>query len=183
MPIAFPILTSRLTIRPMQLGDAEGLLAVYGDQHTMQHLVSSASELPATVAEARTWVQTKVDLFGTDGQLSLWTVLHTATGRIVGDVGLQHEDYGWGPMVGLGGRGNREFWRQGLGLEAALATLAAGFEQLDLAAVGAETAPDNRPARSLLSRLGLRPAGANPDGWPVYVITRDQWQERWTGRG
>ena len=154
VPIAFPILTPRLTIRPMRLGDAEPLLAVYGDQDTMQHLVSSASELPGTVAEARAWVQTKVDLFRTDGQLSLWTVLHTATGRIVGDVGLQHEDYGWGPMVGLGGRGNREFWRQGLGLEAALATLAAGFEQLDLPGGGRRDGP----------RQPVRPGACCP-GW------------------
>ena len=97
----------------MQLDDAEALLAVYGDVETMQHL---NSELPATVAEAREWVQTKIDLFDRDDQLSLWTVIHTESGQIVGDVGLQHEDYGSGPVVGLGGRGNRQFWRQGLGL-------------------------------------------------------------------
>ena len=120
VPIRFPIQTARLTIRPMQLDDAEALLAVYGDVETMQHL---NSELPATVAEAREWVQTKIDLFGLDDQLSLWTVLHTESGQIVGDVGLQHEDYGSGPVVGLGGRGNRQFWRQGLGFEAASATI------------------------------------------------------------
>jgi RimJ/RimL family protein N-acetyltransferase len=102
VPIRFPIKTPRLTIRPMQLDDAEALLAVYGDVETMQHL---NSELPATVAEAREWVQTKIDLFDSDGQLSLWTVIHTESGQIVGDVGLQHDDYGSGPVVGLGGRG------------------------------------------------------------------------------
>ena len=43
-------------------------------------------------AEAREWVQTKIDLFDRDDQLSLWTVIHTESGQIVGDVGLQHED-------------------------------------------------------------------------------------------
>ena len=113
--IRFPIKTPRLTIRPMRLDDAEALLAVYGDVETMQHL---NSELPATVDAAREWVQTKIDLFDRDGQLSLWTVIRTESGQIVGDVGLQHEDYGSGPVVGLGGRGNRQFWRQGLGFEA-----------------------------------------------------------------
>ena len=83
----------------MRPDDAEALLAVYGDVETMQHL---NSELPATVDEAREWVQTKIDLFNRDGQLSLWTVIHTESGQIVGDVGLQHEDYGSGPVVGLG---------------------------------------------------------------------------------
>ena len=104
VPIRFPITTTRLTIRPMRLDDAEALLAVYGDVETMQHL---NSELPATVDEAREWVQTKIDLFERDDQLSLWTVMHTESGQIVGDVGLQHDDYGSGPVVGIGGRGNR----------------------------------------------------------------------------
>jgi RimJ/RimL family protein N-acetyltransferase len=172
VPIRFPIQTARLTIRPMQLDDAEALLAVYGDVETMQHL---NSELPSTVAEAREWVQTKIDLFGLDDQLSLWTVLHTESGQIVGDVGLQHEDYGSGPVVGIGGRGNRHFWRQGMGFEAASATIDAGFGQLELGVIGAETRPENLPAQALLTKLGMQPAGTNPQGWPVYVITREQW--------
>ena len=87
MPIRFPIRTARLTIRPMRLDDAEALLAVYGDFDTMQHL---SSDLPATVAEAREWVQAKFALFDKDDQLSLWTVTQTESGQIVGDVGLQH---------------------------------------------------------------------------------------------
>jgi RimJ/RimL family protein N-acetyltransferase len=172
MPIRFPIKTARLTIRPMRIDDAEALLAVYGDLETMQHL---SANLPATVAEAGEWVQAKIALFDRDDQLSLWTVIHAESGQIVGDVGLQHEDYGWGPVVGLGGRGNRQFWRQGLGFEAAYATIAAGFEQFDLPAIGAETRPENLPAQGLLNRLGLRPAGTNSQGWPVYMITRGEW--------
>ena len=172
VPIRFPIKTPRLTIRPMQLDDAAALLAVYGDLETMQHL---SSDLPATVAEAREWVQTKIDLFDRDDQLSLWTVIHTESGQIVGDVGLQHEDYGSGSVVGLGGRGNRQFWRKGLGFEAASATIAAGFQQLDLSAIGAETQTENLPAQALLTRLGLQLAGTNTQGWPVYLITREDW--------
>lgn len=159
----------------MRLDDAEALLAVYGDVETMQHL---NSELPRTVEEAREWVQTKIDLFADDDQLSLWTVIHNESGRIVGDVGLQHEDYGSGPVVGLGGRGNRQFWRKGLGIEAASAAIAAGFEQLNLGAIGAETRPENLPAQALLTKLGMRPAGTNTQGWPVYLITRNGWLAR-----
>jgi RimJ/RimL family protein N-acetyltransferase len=175
VPIRFPIKTARLTIRPMRPDDAEALLAVYGDVETMQHL---NSELPATVDEAREWVQTKIDLFNRDGQLSLWTVIHTESGQIVGDVGLQHEDYGSGPVVGLGGRGNQHFWRQGLGFEAASTTIAVGFEQLDLPAIGAETRPENLPAQALLAKLGMLAAGTNAAGWPVYMITREDWLSR-----
>ena len=156
----------------MRLDDAEALLAVYGDVETMQHL---NSELPATVAEAHEWVQTKIDLFDQDHQLSLWTVILNESRQVVGDVGLQHEDYGSGPVVGLGGRGNRQFWRRGLGFEAANATIAAGFDQLGLSAIGAETRPENLPAQVLLGKLGMRPSGTNTHGWPVFMITREEW--------
>ena len=174
VPIRFPIQTAQLTIRPMRLDDAEALLAVYGDVETMQHL---NSELPATVAEAREWVQTKIDLFDQDNQLSLWTVIHNGSAQIVGDVGLQHEDYGWGPVVGLGGSGNRQFWRKGLGFEAASATIAVGFAELGLPAIGAETRPENLPAQSLLGKLGMQLAGSNTKGWPVFMITREEWSQ------
>jgi RimJ/RimL family protein N-acetyltransferase len=78
VPIRFPIKTLRLIIRPMQLNDAQALLAVYGDAETMQHL---NSELPSNVEEAREWVQTKIDLFDRDGQLSLWTVISLGLGK------------------------------------------------------------------------------------------------------
>ena len=104
----------------------------------------------------------------------LGTVTHNESAQIVGDVGLQHEDYGWGPVVGLGGRGNRQFGRKGLGLEAASATIAVGFAELGLSAIGAETRPENLPAQALLGKLGMRLAGTNAEGWPVFMITREQ---------
>lgn len=173
-PIRFPLVTDRLLIRPMEIDDAEELLAVYGDIQTMQHLTA---DVPTDLDGARAWVRSKVELYAADGQLSLWTVVHRGTGRIVGDVGLQHEDHGQGPIVGLGGRGNREFWRLGLGLEAGGAALAAGFTQLGLDRIGAETAPGNLPAQRLLLRLGMEPAGTNPHGWPLFALTRQRWSE------
>jgi RimJ/RimL family protein N-acetyltransferase len=156
----------------MELADAEELLAVYGDAETMEHLTS---DLPSDIEAARDLVRGKVDLYAADDQLSLWTVIHRESGRIVGDVGLQHEDYGRGPQIGLGGRGNREFWHLGLGFEAAVATLDAGFTQLDLVAIGAETSPGNVLAQRVLGRLGMRRSGTNLRGWPVFRITREDW--------
>ena len=42
-------------------------------------------------------------------------------------------------------------------------------------ATGAETRPENFPAQALLSKLGMQPAGTNAHGWPVYLITRQDW--------
>ena len=151
--IRFPLLTERLRIRPLGLDDAADLLAVYGDPETMQYLTPN---VPTTLEQAREWVQTKIDLFAADGGLSLWAVELRENGRVVGDAGLQWEDYGWGaPEVGIGGRGLRSLWRLGL---------------------GAETAPNNLPAQKLLQRSGFRNVGRNPDGWPVYAISREDFR-------
>jgi [ribosomal protein S5]-alanine N-acetyltransferase len=172
MAIQFPITTARLLIWPMSLDDADGLLAVYGDLETMQYLTP---DVPQDLAGARERVAAKIELYERDGQLSLWTVMHRVDGQIVGDVGLQREDYGDGPVIGLGGRGNRSFWRQGFGVEAAIATIEVGFAQLDLDEIWAETAPGNQAAQALLHRLGMRPVGLGERGWPTYAITREQW--------
>jgi RimJ/RimL family protein N-acetyltransferase len=173
--IPFPVLTARLIIRPMQLSDAAGLFEVYGDADLMQHLTT---DVPKNLAEAEEWVRSKMDLFQAQGGLSLWTVLERETGRVMGDAGLQWEDYGSGPIVGLGGRGARAFWHRGLALEASEACLDVGFRHLDLEEIGAETGPGNVAAQRLLDRLGMRRRGANLDGWPVYVISRDDWEAR-----
>jgi hypothetical protein len=36
--------------------------------------------------------------------------------------------------------------------------------------IGAETRPEN-----VIDQLGLRSAGTNTEGWPVYEITREDW--------
>jgi RimJ/RimL family protein N-acetyltransferase len=154
----------------MRLEDAPELLAVYGDADAMRHLTNDP---PRTLPDAEEWVRSKVELFEADSGLSLWTVEHRATGRVVGDVGLQHEDYGWGPEIGLGGRGSRELWHEGFATEAARACVAAGFAALPVDRICAETAPENVSAQRLLERLGMTLIGQTTVGWPVYAITRD----------
>ncbi len=134
-------------------------------------------DVPTTLEQAREWVQTKIDLFAADGGLSLWAVELRETGRVIGDAGLQWEDYGWEAReIGLGGRGLRSLWRLGLGAEASLACLRAGFDDLGLQRICAETATMNLPAQKLLQRSGFREIGRNAEGWPVYAISREDFQ-------
>lgn len=171
--ITFPLETPRLLVRPLVLADAEDLFEAYGDADAMVHLTP---DVPRDLAGAQEWARAKIELFERDGGLSLWAVVERATGRVIGDCGLQHEDYGWGPEVGLGGRGNRRFWGQGYALEASSACLRAGFDQLGLDRIGAETAPANLPAQRLLRRLGMKLVGTNREGWPVYLAERATWR-------
>ncbi len=169
--LAIPLVTERLLIRPMELDDAGELLEDYQDAETMQHLTT---ERPTDLDGARALVPGKIDLDAADGQLSLWKVILRESGAVVGDVGPQRDDCGGGPEVGLGGRGNKAFCHLGLGREAAVAAIEAGFTQLGLARAGAETSAGNAPARRLLDRVGMRtrgsawcPCGVPPPGCPV----------------
>jgi len=121
-------------------------------------------------------VQTKVDLFDSDDGLSLWVAELRETGGVIGDVGLQWEDYGWGGRdVGIGGRGLRGLWHRGLGGVAAMACLRAGFAALAVERICAETAPDNVGAQKVLRESRFRPIGSNSNGWPVFALTRADW--------
>ena len=164
--VVFPILTERLIIRPLVPEDAEALFQVFGDPQVLKHLGAPAA---ASAKEVRdVWLAPKIDQQRRLG-ISLWAVVESASGMVIGDCGLQ--PYRDTDDVELGGRGGREFWRHGYGFEAARACLAVAFDQLGLRQVVAETAPTNIAAQHLLSKLGFSRSGENPEGWPFYCVT------------
>jgi ribosomal-protein-alanine N-acetyltransferase len=150
--IRLPIETERLRIRPLRLADAEALHELYSDADAMRFLTA---DVPATLAESRAWVQAKIDRFERDDGLSLWAIEQRETGAVVGDVGLQWEDYD-GRVLDLGCRLVPRFWGRGYGLEASGAALAAGFRELGVDRICAATHVGNERARRVLRALGGR---------------------------
>lgn len=96
----------------------------------------------------------KIEQQQRDG-ISLWSVVDRASGKVIGDCGLQWEDEAHS-VAGLGFRFNRAFWGRGYAFEAAGACLSAAFEQLELDRVVSGTDIRNARARHLLERLGMR---------------------------
>ena len=152
MQVQLPIETERLTIRPLRIEDADELHELYSDVEAMRFLTSSP---PATVAESRAWVQSKIELFERDDGLSLWAAVARDTGAVVGDVGLQWETYD-GRVVDLGCRLIRRHWGRGYASEASRAVLSAGFRELGVDRICAATHVDNARARRVLEALGGR---------------------------
>ncbi|HZR95919.1 MAG TPA: GNAT family N-acetyltransferase [Gaiellaceae bacterium] len=148
--VDLPIETERLEIRPLRLDDAEQLHELYSDADAMRFLTG---DVPSTIEESRGWVQAKIDLFERDDGLSLWAAVERATGEVVGDVGLQWEDYD-GRVVDLGCRVVPSRWGRGYAREASAAVLAAGFRDLDVERICAATHVANVAARRVLERLG-----------------------------
>ncbi len=165
--IEFPTTTERLTIRPMVLDDAAALHELYSDPEAMKRLTS---EIPQTVQESQQWVQDKIDLHDETG-LSLWTVVLTESGEIIGDAGLQLlED---NETVEVGARIIRRVWHRGYGREAAAAVIEAGFEQLGLLRIVGTTGPGNTMAISAMRAHGMEPVGTEDHygtEWVVYEV-------------
>ncbi|MFN2484570.1 MAG: GNAT family N-acetyltransferase [Candidatus Limnocylindria bacterium] len=174
--IRFPLETERLLIRPMEADDAADLHAVYGDAETMRYLTE---QVPRNVEETRGWMAAKMDQHTRDG-ISLWSVVERATGRVIGDCGLQYEDDEHSD-VALGFRFNRALWGRGYGREATAACLTAGFEQLGVGRILAGTDVENARARRLLTWLGMR--YVREGSWygrrmAEYEILAAEWQPR-----
>ena len=153
--VRLPIETERICIRALRIEDAEELHELYSDRDAMRFLTS---EVPTTLAESRAWVQTKIDRFEREDGMSLWAVVERGTDAVVGDAGLQWEDYD-GRVVDLGCRLIRRYWGLGYATEASRAVLVAGFRDLGVERICAATHVGNTRARRVLESLGGKPEG------------------------
>jgi len=90
----------------------------------------------------------------------------------------------------IGWRLAHEHWGQGFAREAAEASLACGFDQLQLPEVVAYTAAINEPSLALMQALGMRHEPEDDFDHPMisegdplrphvlYRMTQDRWAER-----
>jgi len=145
--IPLPIETERLLIRQLRLDDAESLHELYSDAYAMRFL---ADRVPETIAESRSWVQAKIDLFKRDAGMSLWAVVERASSRVVGDAGLQWEV----GELDLGCRIVPRFQGRGYASEASRAIVAAAFAA-DHERLTASTHVEHAAARHVLERIGF----------------------------
>lgn len=91
-----------------------------------------------------------------DTGIQYWPIFLLEVGRHVGVCGLRP----WKPDVPeLGFHLRPEFWRMGLGFEAASTVIRYGFDRLGAKAIFAGHHPENQASRKLLLKLGFQYAG------------------------
>src|SRR5438132_9757340 len=88
--------------------------------------------------------------------MSLWAIVERDSGIVVGDVGLQWEEYDGERMLDLGARLIPHYWGRGYAEEASRAALSAGFRDPRVDRIVAVTHVGNERARRSLERLGGR---------------------------
>lgn len=145
--------TERLSLRPFRPDDGDAAHAWFGDPFVMRYTPTGPDPFPeATRARLETY-RAHQRRHG----FSKWIVIERASSRPIGDAGLMVlDDPGW---IDLGFRLAQPFWGRGFATEVARAWVAAAFETLDLAELGAFAHPENAASLRVLAKLGFHARG------------------------
>lgn len=149
MPNPTELRTTRLLLRPVQVGDAKDLFAL-GSDYEFAYFYLAAPGYPQAVDILRDYIAQA----NWDDRPSFAIALE---GRVVGEayLNIYHPD-----LIGeLGYAIAREQWGKGLALEAAQAVLDYGFEVFNLAKIFAEIDPRNVRSLRVLQKLGMKQEG------------------------
>jgi len=90
---------------------------------------------------------------------SLWWWRERASGELVGQVGLNAAEIDGVPVVEVGWSLSPQRWGKGFASEAAAASLAFGFERIELERIVSFTMVENLASRRVMERIGLRYVG------------------------
>jgi RimJ/RimL family protein N-acetyltransferase len=158
------IVTSRLVLRPLRVGDAEEMVTVLADPA----LHEFTGGQPATLDELRQRYTAWVEGSGSDEELWLnWIVCRGSDGVAVGAVQstILHLDTGTEALVAwtIG----TPWQRQGYAAEAA-AGLVSWLVGEGIESVVAHVHADHHASATVASRAGLRPTDAVVDGEVVW---------------
>jgi RimJ/RimL family protein N-acetyltransferase len=165
--------TERLILRPFEPGDAEDIHAVYSDPSVFEYLGSSPA---ASIEETMELIELTVRRANEQG-FALGSVVERASGRVIGDCGLQRLE--GGPDVELGYRFGSSFWGRGFATEAGAAWLDYGFRARGLERIVAVTRPANVASRRVMEKLGMTLVGPGHHYGAdtiVYELTRAEFE-------
>lgn len=157
--------TARLLLRPMEPGDVDALLGIFGDPGVMA--VFGVGPFDRT--QMLRWVQRNLAHQDAHGY-GLFAILRRDSGLLIGDCGLEHMIVGGRAEVELGYDIRRDHWNHGYATEAATAVRDYAFVTLGLHRVISLIRTDNAPSRRVAEKIGMRPSAELNRGGQPYVI-------------
>lgn len=144
------IVTARLDLRELQLGDAAFILCLLNEDGFLRFIGDKGVR---TLADAREYIlKGPVDSYRRHG-FGLYLV-SLRDGTPIGICGLVKRETL--PDVDVGFAFLTQHWSQGYASESAAAVLAHGYETLGLGRIVAITAPENVGSMAVLTKIGLR---------------------------
>lgn len=145
------IKTQRLILRPWKEADLEPLVRLNTDPRVMEFLFA-----PLTHAESAARLELYTRHIQEQGW-GLWAVAAPNVSDFIGWIGLWPIGFEahFTPAIEVGWRLLPEFWGQGYATEGALASLAFGFEVLNLPEIVSVTVPANLRSRRVMEKIGM----------------------------
>lgn len=154
-PAFAPLVTERLTLRPLRGEDAAELHRLVNDWNVVRGLARLPYPYPRALADQ--WIAATVDDFGASRAFNL-----AITGKevereiLLGVVGLRMEA---GGTADLGYWVGRPYWGHGVATEAARRMARWALANLPLERLTARVATDNAASAAVLRRIGFRQSG------------------------
>jgi [ribosomal protein S5]-alanine N-acetyltransferase len=166
--------TERLTLRPLYEADYEAWAAGHAQASPNQGLFDGSFLPKERLTEDcfRSLLWSDWQAFEAGWSFNFYA-FHKDTGAFIGASQI------WGVQRGECQRGTLGFWvlntywRQGLGIEMAAATLNYGFYDLGLHRIEAEVLPENEASMILCQKLGMKREGLRRGALRVDGIWRD----------
>ena len=167
------IITPRLRLRPFELGDLEGLVALDTDPDVMRYIGKGQLRSRQETEMGLHRLMQHQDQHG----FGLWAVVRQSDQAFLGWCGLKYLDST--PEIEVGYRLAKHCWGQGFATEGAIASVNYGFEVLGLDRIVAIAQPDNRASRRVMEKVGMqyeKAAHFYKTDCVYYALNRDRWQ-------
>lgn len=145
--------TVRLHLRPMRANDFDALLEIFTDPRVM----ASFDSVPFTPTQMQQWLQRNLDHQAQFGY-GLFSVIERASGRLIGDCGLEQMEVEGQAVAELGYDLRSDVWNQGFATEAASAVRNYALQVLRLPRLISLIRVGNAASQRVAEKIGLQRA-------------------------
>jgi len=153
--------TQRLILRHLTKDDVDDLATIYIDPVVMKFFPNIR-----TYEETKQQVEWIIDGYEQRGW-GLWATIHKADNKFIGRCGLIPQLVDGQQEIEIGYLLAKEYWRRGLGTEAACASRDYGFQQLGIERLISLIDPGNIASQKVAMKVGL-----------TYEKTATMWEKR-----
>lgn len=143
------IATARLRLREMTDEDLPDLRAILHDPEAMTAYNGAFSD-----AESSAWLRRTQQRYRDDG-FGLWAVVHSGTGRMIGQCGITRQQIDDDEIVEVGYLFQRAHWGHGYAVEAAAGCRDWAFSTLGIDELYAKIRSTNVASMNVAIRLGM----------------------------
>ncbi len=164
----FPVLeTKRLLLRELQYEDGPDICAYFNEDVAKYY-----DWLPSTIAEGRGFV--RYFKTGYEEELSIrWGITLKSSSKIIGTCGFS--DFYHFSRAEIGYELSKDYWNQGIMMEALQTIIAFGFSKIGIHRMQASVFPENHASIHLLEKLGFEREGVLKEY--TYVRHRNVWED------